>query len=335
MHGLYLLWWVQEKHMSPAVVAATLAAGDLAILVLEIPTGWVADRFGHRFSLILGSAVQTAGMLACWLGNGVPGLVGATVLVGIGDCFRSGADQALLYRTCIALSRESEFQRIEARTQAVRLAALVALVLTGGVIVSTLGYAAGWIAESTLAFVGLLIACAMVEPPAAPDADEANAALEPTAALGVNTRALLALMAPAACLGVAASVASFVAQTTGHGAPGEMTVLVAVITVAEAAGSAAAMRVTTAGVSAQQILAALGVAVCLVAAGQPAAFIPAVIALSFLEGAALPLRAAAIQRTIPDGIRARAASLASAFDKGLTTIGLLLAGVWQGHRRRP
>src|SRR5262245_52912939 len=315
MHGLYLLWWVQEKQMSPAVVAATLAAGDLAILVLEVPTGWVADRFGHRFSLILGSAVQTVGMLACWLGNGVLGLVGATVLVGIGDCFRSGADQALLYRTCVALGRESEFQRIEARTQAVRLAALVGLVLTGGVVVSTLGFAAGWIAETALAFVGLVIACAMVEPPAAPHPEEDDAARGPSSAARVTIASLLLLMAPAAFLGVAASVLSFVAQTTGHGTPGDMTLLVAALTLAEAAGSAAAMRATGAGVGVQQMLAALGAAACVVAALQPAAFIAAVIALSFLEGAAHPLRAAAIQRTVPDTIRARAASIASAFDK--------------------
>ena len=39
MHGLYVLWWVQEKHVSVAAVAAILAAGDLALTFLEIPTG--------------------------------------------------------------------------------------------------------------------------------------------------------------------------------------------------------------------------------------------------------------------------------------------------------
>src|SRR6185436_2875517 len=134
MHGLYLLWWVQEKQMSPAVVAATLAAGDLAIMLLEVPTGWLADRYGHRRSLILGSFVQVLGMLCCWLGQGIPGLIAASVLVALGDAFRSGADHALLYRTCVALCREEEFQRREARTRTGQLAALVALTLAGGVI---------------------------------------------------------------------------------------------------------------------------------------------------------------------------------------------------------
>ncbi len=38
MHGVYVLWWVQEKHVSVGAVAAILAAGDLALAALEIPT---------------------------------------------------------------------------------------------------------------------------------------------------------------------------------------------------------------------------------------------------------------------------------------------------------
>src|SRR5262245_23941850 len=113
MHGLYLLWWVQERHVSPALVAAVLAAGDIAIAALEMPAGWLADRYGHRVSLIAGSAIQTLGMVACWQGVGVSGLLAASLLVALGDVFRSGADQALLYRSCVALGRTADFQRIE------------------------------------------------------------------------------------------------------------------------------------------------------------------------------------------------------------------------------
>ena len=114
MQGLYLLWWVQEKHVSAATVAVILALGDLALMVLEIPTGWLADKFGHQKSLIAGSAVQVVGMLLCWLGQGLPGMLTANLLVALGDALRSGADQALLYRSCLALDCETDFQRIQA-----------------------------------------------------------------------------------------------------------------------------------------------------------------------------------------------------------------------------
>ena len=110
--------------MPPATVAAVLAAGDLALMGLELPTGWFADRYGHRASLIVGSFVQAIGMLWCWLGEGVSGLVTASVLVALGDGFRSGANQALLYRTCLALDREDDFQQVEAKSEAVALGSL-------------------------------------------------------------------------------------------------------------------------------------------------------------------------------------------------------------------
>src|SRR5688572_28793225 len=173
MHGLYLLWWVEERQMPPAVVASILAAGDLALMLVEVPTGWLADRYGHRASLVAGSAIQVAGMLACWLGHGIPGLITASVLVALGDAFRSGARQALLYRSCVALQRQDAFQTIEARTDALERLALVGLILAGGAIVNTFGYAAGWIAETTLCTLGLALACSMTEPPAASEPADA------------------------------------------------------------------------------------------------------------------------------------------------------------------
>src|SRR5439155_18646368 len=131
---LYVLWWVQEKHVPVAVVTALLAAGDLAIAALEIPTGWLADRCGHRLSLIAGSLAQVAGVVLCWLGEGVVGLLSAILLVALGDTLRSGADQALLYRSCLALYREPHFQKIESRSRSLQLVALVALILAGGAI---------------------------------------------------------------------------------------------------------------------------------------------------------------------------------------------------------
>ena len=329
MHGLYLLWWVQERQMPPAVVATILAAGDLAVMGLEIPTGWFADRFGHRVSLIVGSSVQVAAMLACWLGEGIPGLLSASVLVALGDSFRSGADQALLYRTCLVLDREYAFQKTEARTNAVELGALVGLVLAGGVIVERWGFVGGWMAETVLAACGLGIAWAMVEPPPRVSDTVDNPVSEDHAR--VNVRAMAMLIIPSAFLGAAASAASFLAQTAGATDPLRMTALVATITLTEAAGSACAARVTDAGLRAQAVLAACGAILVAGVLALPAAFELVVLALAFLVGVAHPLRATAIQRLASDGVRARAASAANACDMAFSTIALPLAGWWRSR----
>jgi hypothetical protein len=331
MDGLYLLWWVQEKQLSPALVAATMAAGDFLVMALEVPTGWFADRFGYRRSLILGSFLQVAGMICCWLADGIPGLVGACLLVAVADAFRSGADQALLYRTCVAIDREPEFQRIEARSRAVQVVALALLIVAGGAIVTRWGFAAGWLAETVLCALGGAIAFAMAEPPASEEETE-ESTTSPRAKIPWSTVALVIL--PLAFLDAAGSTGSFLLQTTGDRSPVAVTLLVALITLAGATGSALATRLPATGARIQVVAAAIGSLLVGVAMTIPAALVPATIALSFATGVLHPLRAAAIQRMASDGIRARAASAASACDMALSTLFLLLAGGVLARRSR-
>ena len=241
MHGLYVLWWVRERHVSVAAVAVILAAGDLAVSLLELPTGWLADRRGHRVSLITGSLFQIAGMLFAWLGAGIPGVLASSLLIAAGDAFRSGADQALLYRSCAAVG-DAAFQRIEAHSRSLQLASLVALVLAGGAIVEAWGFSAGWLVETTLSVAGLATACAMVEPPPSPNGASAKPEAAPFAAarewpdIGHLTT-LAALIVPAAVLSSVAAAAVFLVQAAPDIKPARMTAFVATVTLAEAAGT--------------------------------------------------------------------------------------------------
>jgi MFS family permease len=317
---------VEYKHVSPAAVAAILAAGDIAITLLEVPTGRFADRFGHRRSLIVGSVVQTIGMLVCWLGEGIPGLLAASLCVALGDTFRSGADQALLYESCVAVGEPERFQEIEASSHTLELIGLVGMMLAGGVIVETAGFAAAWIAEALLAASGIGLASAMVAPPATPgEADHAIGTRWRSAA----ALSLLRLIIPAAVIAGAAIATAFVAQTAGQATPRQLTVLVIVVTLAEAAGAAVSRYMQPEIATHYGLLAAS--AACFALAGViPGAFLAAVVALSFLMGASGPLRATAIQMLV-DERRAEAASWASAVDGAVRTLSLLLAGLVQGR----
>ncbi len=317
---------MQEKQLPPAAVAAILAAGDVALLLLEVPTGWFADKCGHRASLIVGSVVQVAAMVCCWLGAGVPELVVASLLVAVGDAFRSGADEALLYRSCAALGKEDRFLTIASRAHTLEVCALVGLVAGGGVVATTWGFHAAWAGEIVLCAAGAACAWAMLEPPAASAPNEAVGESDEAAAVAWTR--FVPVIIPVAFLGGAASAGSFLAQTSGTRGAAELTVLVAVITAAEAAGAALAPRVPAAGARGQLMLALGGVLLIAAALVAPVTFHAAVVGLAFLEGVGEPLRAAAIQRAARDGMRARAASAANACDMIFSTIALPLAGIW-------
>ena len=340
MHGLYLVWLVQERGFSPALVATVLAAGDLCVFALEVPTGWVADRLGHRRSLIIGSFIQVCGMVALWLAASTPALVIASVLVGLGDAFRSGADEALLYRSCVALGREADFQVIEARTRSVSLIALVVLLVGGGGIVTVAGYTIAWITEVVLSAIGLVLACVMVEPPEAPapDPDVSTGPHDP----GGGWRGFIRLVVPGAVLNGLAATAAFLAQTGANAEIAGVTALVAAMTLSEAAGAWTASRLgSRQGARVWRndgrlhlLLLACGAAIFAVPFVTSAGVAAAAVALAFLPGLIHPLRAVALQRVAADGVRARIASLASACDMACSTLGLLAAGALSPRRHR-
>jgi hypothetical protein len=105
-----------------------------------------------------------------------------------------------------------------------------------------------------------------------------------------------------------------------------MTLVVAIVTLAEAAGSWIGGRLTP-SIRAQILLGTLGTGIAAVGFFVPAVFLPVVVTLSFLMGVAYPLRAAAIHRVAADDLRAQAASLASACDKVFVTAALLWPAV--------
>ena len=334
MHGVYLVWLVHERGFSPALVAAVLAAGDLCVFALEVPTGWVADRLGHRVSLIIGSFVQVGAMLAFWLAATAPALLAASLLVAVGDAFRSGADEALLYRSCAALGREDEFQAIEARTRSVGLIALVVLLVGGGGLVAVAGYAAAWITEIALSATGLAMAWFMVEPPASLEvAGHADDDGQPASRKGRRWSIFVSLIVPGAVLDGLASVAAFLAQTGADAEVARVTALVAAMTLSEAAGAWTAARVWRNDGRLHLLLLACGTAVLATALVSSAGVAAAAVALAFFPGLIHPLRAAALQRVAADGVRARIASFASACDMACTTLGLLAAGALSARRR--
>src|SRR5262249_27480920 len=139
---------------------------------------------------------------------------------------------------------------------------------------------------------------------------------------------------PAAFLAGATGAASFVAQTGAASTPIANTVVVAIVTLAEAAGSALAVRAPAAGLGTQYVLLVAGVIATAVAAAMPSAVFTAAILLALLLGRAHALRADAIQRSVPDDVRARGASVSSACDMLFNMLALPLAGVWRTRRGR-
>lgn len=140
---LYLLLALGDD---PAHAGLVLALGAASVLVFEVPTGAVADRFGRKRSVILGDLVQGAAVAAVPLAALSPDawrlpLLGALfVLHGFGETLVSGAEDAWVCDNLEAEGRSDLAARWFARENSVAsLAGLVAGVLATTVAVISLG----------------------------------------------------------------------------------------------------------------------------------------------------------------------------------------------------
>ena len=132
-------------------------------VALEVPTGWLADRWGRRASLLLGLAALCAAVAVYGVGHGLAAFLLAETCFGLGHALTSGADVALLHDSLHAAGRVAEYPRRFARYQAVQLAAGAASSAIGGLCFAQDPRAAWWLTLAAL-LLALWPAWRLVEP---------------------------------------------------------------------------------------------------------------------------------------------------------------------------
>ncbi len=97
--------------LEQAILLKTILS--LSILLLEVPSGYIADLLGRKFCLVAGSAVWIIGWLFYCGGNSFAAFAIAEILSGVAGSLISGADTALAYETLLQLGRESYYRTLE------------------------------------------------------------------------------------------------------------------------------------------------------------------------------------------------------------------------------
>jgi MFS family permease len=109
----------QSNDMGMHEIFVLKAIYSIAIVAMEIPSGWMADVWGRKRTLILGSILGSAGFVIYSFSYGFWAFVAAEVILGIGHSFVSGADSAMLYDSLKADKRTDKYIREEGRITSV------------------------------------------------------------------------------------------------------------------------------------------------------------------------------------------------------------------------
>lgn len=135
-------------------------------VLFEVPTGVIADTRGRRFSFLLGTMVlmlATLLYLVMWeLHAGLPGWAVASILLGLGFTFFSGATEAWLVDALAATGYRGTLETIFARAQIVTGVAMLTGSVAGGLVAQFAGLGVPYVLRAALLGVTFLIAFAFM-----------------------------------------------------------------------------------------------------------------------------------------------------------------------------
>jgi len=135
----------------------------LTVLIMEVPSGYLADKFGRRKIIIIGSLFGFVGMLIYSFSSTFEFFVLSESLIGFACSFISGADSAILYDSLKELKREDEYKKIEGRREAIRTTAIGLAALLSGII-ATFSFRANFFLTALTALISVIFALKLVEP---------------------------------------------------------------------------------------------------------------------------------------------------------------------------
>lgn len=126
------LFWKDQIGMSLADIMVLQAIFGLAVVLFEFPSGYVADRVGYRWSLLVSTTLLMAGWLLYTRAESFWAVAVAETILGAASAFMSGADRALLWVSLDGASRTAQYTRWDGRIRAVSQSAEALSAAAGG-----------------------------------------------------------------------------------------------------------------------------------------------------------------------------------------------------------
>jgi predicted MFS family arabinose efflux permease len=110
-----LIPYYMAHGLSSTQVFTIQATYALSVLLLEVPSGYLADVAGRKTTLVLGAVAMPIGLAVYAFSGTFIMFVLAEFLVAVANSMRSGSDSALIYDTLLQLKDEARYKKFEGR----------------------------------------------------------------------------------------------------------------------------------------------------------------------------------------------------------------------------
>lgn len=127
----FLILFLLGQGIGFTEIALGGSAMSIVMLVMEVPSGYLGDKFGRRTSLLLGQTLLALGTTGYLFIQGAVGIALVYSLLGFAAAFRSGSKSAWLYDILGEADIEDRFTDIQGRGRAIANWAAAGTMLVG------------------------------------------------------------------------------------------------------------------------------------------------------------------------------------------------------------
>ena len=146
----------------------------ILLIVLEVPTGAIADRWGRKVSLSYGAFTNAIAVIVFGVAASFGVLLISYLVWAVAWTLYSGADSAFVYDSLRATGRQDDYQKLWGRTRAVQAAAAIMGLLIGAPLGDFAGLWVPVVASGGLMAIAWVVTFSFKEPPRAEGEDHEN-----------------------------------------------------------------------------------------------------------------------------------------------------------------
>ena len=158
------LFW-QQRGMNVQMVIYCEIIYAVTVVIFEIPSGILADKFGRKRLLIINGVLSVTEFVILLLANNFWMFGFAMFMSGTGKALSSGSQNALLFDSLLAEKKEDHFEKIIGRLYAVDFAGSIIAALSGSVLANLFGFEFNYIVSSFSMLGAFIVSLSLREPP--------------------------------------------------------------------------------------------------------------------------------------------------------------------------
>ncbi len=156
-------YYLTIPNVTPEGIGIILLAGSLGGFIFEIPSGYIADKIGHKTALVMSRVFMLFSTIFFLMANNIILLIFGGVLMSVAQSFLSGTGKAFMHETLRGLKREKDYVRIMGKISSIGFAVPIIFMVLIPFLVS-ISFKIPFLIALIFDVIGILVAVSFVTP---------------------------------------------------------------------------------------------------------------------------------------------------------------------------